>query len=90
MKLLAFDTLIFREGDTYVAYSPRLEVTSCGRTADEAKEYLRTAVRLFLEEADKMGTLEEILTDAGYIKGSAGEWQPPEMLCTEKLVVGWA
>ncbi|MEW6771959.1 MAG: type II toxin-antitoxin system HicB family antitoxin [Bacillota bacterium] len=90
MKQFTFSSIVFREGATYVAYSPRLEVASCGKTINEARENLKTAVRLFIEEAEKMGTLEEILTEAGYVWKPDGQWQPPEIVSSETLVVGWA
>jgi predicted RNase H-like HicB family nuclease len=34
-----------------------LDVSSCGRTKEKAFANLKEAVRLFLEEAEKMGTL---------------------------------
>jgi predicted RNase H-like HicB family nuclease len=58
---LEFDGIIFKEGQTFVAYSPKLEVSSSGDAVDKARENLKTAVRLFLEEAEKLGTLEDIL-----------------------------
>lgn len=58
---LEFDGIIFREGQTFVAYSPKLDVSICGDTVDTASENLKTAVRLFLEEAEKLGTLEDML-----------------------------
>ncbi|WP_211232870.1 hypothetical protein, partial [Desulfatirhabdium butyrativorans] len=51
---LEFDSIVFQEGNTYVAYSPKLDVSSCGGTINEARNNnLKTAVRLFLEEAEK-------------------------------------
>ncbi len=57
MLRIDFDAIVFQEGKTYVAYSPKLDISSCGNTIDEAKRNLKTAVRLFLEESAKMGTL---------------------------------
>jgi predicted RNase H-like HicB family nuclease len=88
-KAIQFDTVIFREGKTYVAYSPRLEISSCGNTLENARENLKTAVRLFLEEAKKLGTLDEILAEAGYSKNVADEWVLPLPITTEILAVGW-
>jgi hypothetical protein len=34
----------------------------------KALKNLKEAVRLFLEEAEKLGTLEQILEEAGYLK----------------------
>jgi predicted RNase H-like HicB family nuclease len=69
---IEFDAIIFREDGIYVAYCPELDVSSCGDDVGQAKENFRTAVRLFVEEAEKMGTLTDILQEAGYQKGSSG------------------
>jgi hypothetical protein len=58
---IRFTVQIFKEGRLYVAYTPELDVSSCGGTETKAKVNLIEAVRLFLEEADKMGTLRQIL-----------------------------
>jgi predicted RNase H-like HicB family nuclease len=62
---IEFTAQIFREGRTYVAHTPELDVSSCGGTKDRALRNLNEAVRLFLEEAEKMGTLDQILQEAG-------------------------
>lgn len=46
------------------------DVSSCGQTIDWARNNLKTAVRLFIEEAEKMGTLDDILRESGYEKGA--------------------
>ena len=53
MKQIEFDSIVFLEGQTYVAYSPELDVSSCGKDVDEARKNLWTAVRLFVEEMEK-------------------------------------
>ena len=64
---IQFTTQIFKEGRTYFAHTPELDVSSCGGTQERALRNLKEAVRLFLEEADKMGTLNQILREAGYL-----------------------
>ena len=44
---------------------------------------LKTAVRLFLDEAEKMGTLKDILEEANYVKDPSGKWMPPKLVATE-------
>jgi predicted RNase H-like HicB family nuclease len=61
-------TRIFKEGRTFVAHALELDVSSCGGTRQKAVANLKEAVRLFLEEAEKLGTLEQILEEAGYSK----------------------
>ena len=48
MQKFSFDTDIFKEGATYVAYLPALDISSCGATDDEARRNIRDAVRGFL------------------------------------------
>lgn len=41
---------ILKEGPTYVAYSPELDVASCGRNPKKAKARLKEAVSLYIDE----------------------------------------
>ena len=88
MTEIEFDAIVFQEGREYVAYCPELDVSSCGDDVGQARENLRTAVRLFVEEAEKMGTLTDILQESGYQKGSSGQWIPPRLVATEVMNVG--
>jgi predicted RNase H-like HicB family nuclease len=65
---IEFTTRIFKEGRTFVAHALELDVSSCGGTKEKALTNLRSAVALFLEQAEKMGTLGQILEEAGYSK----------------------
>jgi hypothetical protein len=65
---IQFTTRIFKEGRTFVAQALELDVSSCGGSKQKALGNLKEAVRLFLEEAERMGTLEQILEEAGYGK----------------------
>ena len=57
MQDFPFDAHIFKEGDTYVAYVPALDVSSCGATDEEARRNIRDAVRGFIAASADMGTL---------------------------------
>jgi predicted RNase H-like HicB family nuclease len=59
---------IFKEEDLYIAVCPSLNVSSYGETEDEAKRSLVEAIEAFIEECDKMGTLDEVLEEAGFIQ----------------------
>lgn len=52
---IEFDIIVFKENETCVAYCPELDISSCGKSVEHAKEMLKTAVKLFLEEAKKNG-----------------------------------
>ena len=57
---------IFREGDLYVGVCPDLDVSSFGETIEEARRSLREALEAFIEECKAMGTLAEVLEEAGF------------------------
>lgn len=59
---------IFKDGDVYVAWSPELNVSSFGETIEEAKSAIREAIEAFVEECETMGTLEDVLEEAGFTK----------------------
>lgn len=82
-----FKMIIFKEYGTYVSYSPELDLSSCGDTVAQARDNLKIAVRLFLEEAENMGTLEDILFEAGYRKREINKWKAPEMIAIEAIAM---
>ncbi len=53
MRRIDCDAIVFREGPTFVAYCPELDVSSCGKDVDEARQNLRTAARVFLGRVKK-------------------------------------
>ena len=82
-----FITQIWQEGKMYVAYAPELDVSSCGKTASEARKNLHETVEIFLEETSKIGTLDEILEESGFTKEKYNNkirWQPPKIISTGK------
>ena len=81
---IEFTTQIFKEGRTFVAHTRELDVSSCGGTQQRALQNLKEAVRLFLDEAEKMGTLEQILAEAGYLKRKS-KLQGPRFITTLRV-----
>ena len=81
---LNFTVQIFKEGQTYVAHNPELNVSSCGDTLDEAKSNLQDALMGFLKSAQKLGTLDEILEEAGYARKNK-VWVEPQLVLTGRL-----
>ena len=63
---IQFTTRIFKEGRRFIAHALELDVSSCGGTKEKALKNLKEAVRLFVEEAEKMGTLKQILEESGF------------------------
>ena len=71
-----------REGKKYVAYTPALDLSTSGRTYEEAKRRFREIVSIFFEELIKKGTLDEVLRDLGW-KRIQAEWSPPVIISQE-------
>lgn len=88
MQPVEFDAIVFQEGSTFVAHCPKLDVSSCGKTLDQSRQNLKTAVRLFLEEAEKLGTLEDILQECSFSMNTKGVWRSPRLVSTEVMQVG--
>jgi predicted RNase H-like HicB family nuclease len=57
---IQFNTEIWKEGKMYVAYAPQLDISSCGKTAAEAKKNIQEAVALFFEETRRRVTILKI------------------------------
>ena len=87
MRQIEFTSLIFKEGETFVSYCPELGVASCGDTVDEARHRVAEAVRLFLEESQRMGTLQDILREEGFVSRdpTGASWSPPPLIATEHM-----
>jgi predicted RNase H-like HicB family nuclease len=81
-----FTTRVFKEGRTFIAHALELDVSSCGGTKDKALKNLKEAVRLFLEEAEKMGTLNQILQEAGYTRNKQ-KLSSPKFISVQRVTL---
>lgn len=82
---IQFTTRVFKEGRSFVAHALELDVASCGGTRDKAIRNLKEAVRLFLEEAERMNTLEQILAEAGYTRGKGKNIESPKCISVQRI-----
>jgi len=78
---------LFQEEDQYVAICPELNVSSFGQTREEALRSFQEAVSLFLEECQRMGTLRQVLEEAGFCHTTSPthQWIPPKPIGTEQV-----
>lgn len=83
---IQFTTSIFKEGRSYVAHALELDVSSCGGSNEKALKNLKEAVRLFLDEAEKMGTLDQILEESGYGKPKQ-KVAPPKFVSVQRVTL---
>ena len=54
---------LFMEGRVWVSHCPALDLSTCGRTREEAMANTREAIQLFFEECLRRGTLEAALRE---------------------------
>jgi hypothetical protein len=57
---------IWKEGNMYVSYCPELDMASCGESLEESKKNLKEVISINFVECRKMGTLDQLLQDAGF------------------------
>ena len=81
---IRFTAQIFKEGRTFVAHNSELDVSSCGSTKKTAMKNLMVAMRLFIEVAEKMGTLKTILEEAGFTRKKT-EIEGPRFVSTRQV-----
>ena len=74
---------IWEEGGQYVAHAMPLDVMSAGGTPEEARKALDEAVHVFLVTAADMGSLKELLQEAGY-ELKEGKWISPSWVAIVK------
>ena len=86
---ISYTVHTFKEGSTYVAYVPELDLSSCGSTNEEARKNIRDAVQGFLQTSAEMGTLQDILEEAGYVR-EGNSWRAPEFVSLDRAVANIA
>ncbi len=72
--------IVLKEGKQFVAYTPALDISTCGDTLEQAHKRFDEAVKLFLEECMRMGTLEDVLIECGWTKEHGKEFVPPQVI----------
>lgn len=67
---------IFREGKQFVAHTPSLDLSTSGKSFEEAEKRFREVVLIFFDEIIKRGTLDEVLAGLGW-KKIKKKWSAP-------------
>ncbi len=84
LKKLTFRAEFFQEGNVYVGLCPELNVSSFGEDIEDAQQSLQEAVEAFIETCEEMGTIEEVLEEAGFLK-EEDAWFSREPVVEERL-----
>ena len=86
MTKIVYRAEFFKEGDLYVGLCPELNVSSFGDDIEDAKRSLQEAVEAFVEACEEMGTLNEVLEEAGF-SHKRGVWYTREPIIEEKIAI---
>ena len=73
---LQLQVLYMKEGDTFVCYSPALDLAAHGDNFEDAGKSFEVTLKLFVEEVTKKGTWPQVLKEYGWEK-IHNEWTPP-------------
>lgn len=65
-----------QQGDYIVAYTPALDISTYGKTINEAKQNFDELISVFFEEFQDEASLANVLESLGWTKNKA-EWAPP-------------
>lgn len=57
--------ILFEEGKKFVAYSPAIDLSTCGNTEEQARQKFVEAASIFFDEITRMGTVDDVLAECG-------------------------
>jgi hypothetical protein len=70
--------IFFREGNKVIAYTPALDLSTCGKDLAQAKKRFKEMVDIFFKETED---LEEVLLECGWQKvAHPPSWIPPSYI----------
>jgi len=77
--------IFLKERNSFVAYSPVVDLTSCGVSLESAKKNFEEALEIFFEECVEMETLDKVLESLGWEKNRRNQWIPPVPVHEESI-----
>jgi predicted RNase H-like HicB family nuclease len=77
---VSISVVVLKEGNSFIAYSPALDLSTVGDTFDEAKLRFQEALRVFFEEIIENGTANKALMELG--------WQREDKHLVPPVIVG--
>jgi hypothetical protein len=73
------EVTILKEGSSYIAYAPALDISTYGSTKSQARKNFEELVKIFFDEfLDNSTALEVVLGSLGWVKARTG-WLPPKV-----------
>ena len=80
--LFKLSVIFLREGDSFIAYSPALDLSTSASSFEKTRSRFIEAAKIFFEEVIKKETLDEVLQELGWQKHNK-EWRPPLIVSQE-------
>lgn len=71
--------IFMKEGDVFVAFSPALDLYEHGDSYEDVCDAFKRKITVFFKELVKMGTLEKVLLDCGWVKAK-NKLTPPRII----------
>ncbi len=81
---LKFTVQIWDKGLWYVARCPELDFVSQGSSPEEARRNLLEVIQIQFEEMSRLGTLDDYLSECGYLRANGMLTPQTEMVRLEK------
>lgn len=68
------------EGNSVIAYTPALDLSTCGSTREEAKTMFDEIVKIFFKDLVENNTTDDVLSSLGWTKKTqTSNWMPPKI-----------
>ena len=67
---------LIKEDDQIVAYTPALDISTCGKTEAEARARFDELVRMFFADLIETNSIDTVLTELG-LERHETRWSPP-------------
>lgn len=71
-----------REGRYFIAYTPALDLSTYGKSYEEARVRFGEVLQIFFEEILEKHTVDKVLSDLGWQKVRK-QWVPPTLIAQE-------
>lgn len=75
-----------REGKRFIAYSPALDLSTSGKSFEEAKTRFEEIADIFFEEVANKDTLQEVLQSLGWERQDK-QWTPPAIIAHDSQMI---
>jgi len=79
---VSLPVMVLKEGKRFVAYTPALDISTSGKTLQQAQKRFAELAMLFLEELVEMGTVNQVLSGLGWQKLNQ-QWTPPVVVSND-------